>query len=221
MRIVKPIFKIQPLQADTVQLKPNSAVPGKIGTPTNVVGTALAAKVTLTKNANVQMPDGTYKIVVTVVGAADAGKYKIIDTVRGITTAEITAGATAVSGLIAGVDVKVSDTTSCTVDDYCEFEVVGDQTYIIPGTVLGRVASTGLWEPATDATIANFDQFRVAMDFQETDKSKTVLAHGYENNLSDVYTVDVVVYGQLLESICRGINLTDNLKAKMPFYAWL
>lgn len=219
MRVSKSIFRIQPLQNDTAELLPNSAVPGKLGVVANVVGTALAAKVTLARNT-LPLADGKWEIEVT----AD-GKYKVVNADTGFASAELTSGATVQSGIVSGVDITVATFTGLTVGDKCAFEIIGDQTYIIPGTTLGRIASgnnKGKWKPVMPKdSLDDYDQFRIASAFQETDKNKTVLAHGYENNLSDVYIIDVVVYGQIIEAVCKGINLTDALKAKMPFYAWI
>lgn len=220
MRKMKQIFKLQPLQIDTVELVPMSAVPGILKTPVDVVGTSVKARVTLSRNeGNVPLIDGTYQIKVT-----SANKVTVIDTVRGTTSAEYdaTSGVTILDA-VPGAKIEVS-TGTLNVGDIAEFEVIGDQTYIIPGTVLGRIkdgVNAGKWKPVSESTLTGYDQFRIASTAQETDKTKTVLPHGYEVNLSSVYTIDVIVYGQIYEAVCRDINLTDDLKAKMPFVAWL
>lgn len=222
MRVVKNIFKIQPLQNDTVELVPNSAVPGFIGAVANTVGAEVAANVTLTRNA-LPLADGKWEIVV-VNGAG--GTYKVVNADTGFESAVLTSGATVQSGIISGVDIVVAAFTTFTNGNKCAFEITGDQTYVIPGTVLGKIASgvnLGKWRPVmpTDTIATDFTQFRIASSFQETDKNKTVLPTGYESNLSDVYIIDVVVYGMIIEAVCNNINLTADLKAKMPFYAWL
>lgn len=224
MRKVRPISRIQPLQIDTAKLLPNSAIPGIVPTPVNVVGSGLAAKTTLSRNVNVQMPDGHYRLVVVVAGATGTGSYKIHDLTRGTVTGTILTSATKTAGLISGVDVLIADTTGTTAGNYVEFDVIGDQTYIIPGVIIGRIktgVNAGVWKPITDAEIANCDAFGITQSFQETDKNKTVLPHGYENNISDVYTIDYIVYGQLIESVCREINLTDALKGKLTHIHWV
>lgn len=221
MRQVCPISKLQPLQMDTVALVPNSYIPGVVGAVTDVVGTGFAAKVIPTDNINVAMNDGNYRVTVVAVGATGVGSYTITDLERGTTTGTILTSATKQSGYIAGVDILVADTVGMAVGAYAEFSVIGDQTYIIPGTILGRVTGTHNWSPASDATINNFDRFTIANSFQETDKTKTVLPNGYENNVSQVYTIDVIVYGQIVDSACRAINMTDNLKAKLTQICWL
>ena len=220
-RMQRTIFKLQPLQADTVQLVPNSYIPGIIGSPNDLQGSALAAKVTLSRNPNVRMRDGVYRIAVTAVGAAGTGAYTITEQESGQQTGVIATAATKVAGLVGGIDVLVTDTTGCAVGDYCEFEVTGDQTFIIPGTVLGRVAGTHTWKPASDATIASFDAFTIAAGTCETDKTQTVQPDGYETSVSQVYSITVVVYAQVIEAACRAVNLTDNLKAKLQHIAWL
>jgi hypothetical protein len=221
MRASKGIFKIQPLQNDTAELIPNSAVPGVIKAVANVVGTALAAKVTLARN-NFPLTDGKWEIEVTGTNA-----YTVTNVDTGFVSAELTGGATANATVVPGVDVTVTDVTGITTGDKCAFEVVGDQTYIIPGTTLGRIATgtyKGKWRPVMPYDVlTTFDQFRIAANFQETDKNKTVLPTGYEHNLSDVYIIDVVVYGQIIEAVCNDINLkaVTGLKATMPFYAWI
>lgn len=224
MRVVKDIFKIQPLQNDTVELVPGSAIEGTIGKVADVVGSTFSTLVTLATNG-MPMTDANYEIEVVAVGADGTGKYKVRNTDNGWESADTAVSATANATLIPGVNITISDTTGTAVGDKVGFNVIGDQSYIIPGTVVGKVKTgtyTGKWKPirSTDE-LDNFSQLRVACGFQETDKSKTVLPIGYESNLSNVFTLDVVVYGQIIESACRAINLTDEAKAAMPFYAWL
>lgn len=220
---VRPIFKIQPVQTDTVQLIPNCALRGKIGEPVDVVGDALAAKITLERNANIPLRDGVYRVEYVNTGTEESPSLAFvvenIDT--GVVSGSFAADGNANQGIIGGINLSISDATGVSEGDYAEFEVTGDQTYIVPGTVLGRVKGTKNWKPAYDDEIESFDEFRVAQTFQETDKSQTVLPHGYEFSVSQVYSIAVVVYGQLIESACRAINLTDDLKAKMPWYVWL
>ena len=148
------------------------------------------------------------------------GKYTLGNLNTQTTSGSFAAGTTN-QGIIGGINLSISNATGVSEGDYAEFEVTGDQTYIVPGTVLGRVKGTKTWKPAYDDEINSFDEFRIAQTFQETDKSQTVLPHGYEFSVSQVFSIAVVVYGQLIESACRAINLTDNLKAKMPWYVWL
>lgn len=224
MRKMKQIFKLQPLQIDTVELVPMSAVPGILRTPVDVVGTSVKKGVTLARSeGNIPLIDGTYQIKVT-----STGKVTIIDTVRGTQSGEYTvdtSNGVVITDAVPGAKITVSkDVATASAGDIAEFEVVGDQTYIIPGTVLGRVkegANAGKWKPVSESDLSGYDQFRIASTAQETDKTKTVLPHGYEVNLSSVYTIDVIVYGQIYEAVCRDINLTDDLKEKMPFVAWL
>jgi len=210
MRVVKEIYKVQPLQIDTVELVPNSVIRGFVNTPVDVVGTKLADKITLILNG-LALVDGTYEIVCTLTGAAGVGTYKIVNVDTGFESADIVSGVLN-SNTISGVTVLVSDCLTVTANDKAVINVVGDQTYIIPGTVLGKLKTgtqTGKWRPVlpNDNIDVTFSQLRIASGFQETDKSKTVLPSGYESNLSNVFTIDVVVFGQIYESVCNGINL--------------
>lgn len=220
---VRPIFKIQPLQTDTVQLIPGCSLRGKIGEPVDVVGDKLADAITLERNPNIPLQDGVYRLECVNVGSESSPSLMaaVENVATGQTSGTFDAGASAQKGILAGIDITLSSLASVSAGDYAEFEVTGDQTYIVPGTVLGRVKGTKTWKPAYDDEIDSFDEFRVAQTFQETDKTKTVLPHGYEFSVSQVYTIAVVVYGQLIESACRAVNLSDNLKAKMPWYVWL
>lgn len=222
MRQTKQIYKIQPLQIDTVELLPNSAIPGSIGTVKNTVGSSMAARVTIERNA-LPLADGNYKIVV----VTAAGTYKIVNEDTGFESAVLTSSDTFVENVVSGLKIKVAAFTGETIGNSASFSVVGDQTYIIPGTVIGRIASgntKGKWRPVMSTDVlTTFDQFRICTGFQETDKNKTVLTAGYENNISNVFIIDVCVYGQLIENVCNEINLkaVSGLKEKMPFYAWI
>lgn len=223
MRVVKPIYKIQPLQIDTVELIPSSSIEGNISSVVNSTGTSMSARVTLTANALPKV-DGSFRIKVKTAG----GKYDIIDTITGtVLRADIDSSDTVtIADLIPGVTIKVAAFTGETVGNACDFQTIADQTYIIPGTILGKVktgVNSGKWRPvrSTDTDLSVFDSFRICNGFQETDKTKTVLPHGYEVNLSSVFTVDVVVYGQVFRSVCNSINLTTALEAKMPFIAFV
>lgn len=223
MRKIKQIFKLQPIQIDTVELLPNSKVPGIIGTAVDVVGTSIADEMTIERaTGNIPLIDGKYQVK-----ATDTGKVTVFDIENGTSSGEYTVDSTngvVIVDAVPGVKLTLTKDAATTNGDIAEFEVIGDQTYIIPGTILGRIkegANVGKWRPVlSDADMSNFDCYRVASTVQETDKKKTVLPHGYEVNLSSVFTIDVIVYGQIYESVCRGINLTNNLKNAMPFIAW-
>ena len=221
MRKIKQIFKLQPLQIDTVELLPMSSVPGIIKTPVDVVGNTIKSAVTFERiEGNIPLIDGIYQIK-----CVGTNKVVVFDMTRGTSSGEydVTSDAT-IKDAIPGVALTVKSAAGATQGNVAEFKVIGDQTYIIPGTILGRIkegVNAGKWRPVkSDADAENFDCFRVASTTQETDKTKTVLPHGYEVNLSSVFTIDVVVYGQIYESVCKEINLTDELKKKMPFIAW-
>lgn len=225
MRKIKQIFKIQPLQIDTVELLPMSAVPGIMKAVVDVTGTGLADAVSLSRlDGNIPLLDGNYQIKVT-----SEKKVTISDLTRGTVSAEYDCTAATdeapvvISDAIPGAKLSVKNITSVAQGNMAEVEIIGDQTYIIPGTILGRIKSgmnAGKWKPVSESDISGYDCFRIASTVQETDKTKTVLPHGYESNLSDVFTIDVIVYGQIYESVCRDINLTDDLKKQLSFIAW-
>lgn len=216
----RKISNLQPVQIETVELAKGAYIRGKIGTANDVVGATLASKITLERNVNTKLPDGIYQVKVTVAGAAGTGKYQVIDVENGTVTSEITTAAEAQSGVIAGVNITVTDTSGCAVDDVAEFEVSGDQTRIIPGTVIGRKADTGLWAPAYDDTIDSFDAFRVVNGYQQTDKSKLTPEDSFDVNISTNYITSAIVFGEVYENVLREINLTDTLKAKLTGIVW-
>lgn len=221
----RKISNLQPVQIETVEIAKNAYIRGRIGEPTDVVGSTLASKITLDRNTNVRLPDGTYQVKVTVAGAAGTGKYQVIDVENGTVTAEITTAAGAQAGVIAGVNITVTDTDGCAKDDVVEFVVYGDQTRIIPGTVIGRVKDKedprfGLWVPAYDDTINTFDVFRVVNGYQQTDKSKLTPEDSFDVNISTNYITSAIVFGEVFESVLRDINLTDTLKAKLTGIVW-
>ena len=221
MRKIKQIFKLQPLQIDTVELLPMSTVPGIVKPGVDVVGNTIKSAVSFKRSEGIiPLIDGIYQIK-----CVNTNKIVVLDMTRGTSSAEydVTSGAT-INDAIPGIVLTVDAGAGATQGNIAEYEIIGDQTYIIPGTILGRIkegVNVGKWRPVkSDADAKNFDCFRVASTTQETDKTKTVLPHGYEVNLSSVFTIDVIVYGQVYESVCKDINLTDEIKAKMPFIAW-
>jgi hypothetical protein len=220
---LQKIYRLQPLQLDTAILTPMSYIRGTIGAPFNIVGTALAALVTPSRVLTSSLPTGKYQITVTTVGAVGVGAYTVTDLTHGLTSAAVLTSATAQTGLIPGVSLIVSSTTGTAVGDSAEFDVDGDQTWIIPGTVLGRYSSganQGKWAPAYDDTIANFDIFRVANGFQETNKQALVPYNSREAIISDQLATSVIVFGTLSDANCRLINLTNNLKAQLTGIVW-
>lgn len=222
MRQIRPISKIQPVQIDTVELLPHSFIPGSVGAIANLTGSALAAKISTIRNPFSRMSDGTYRVTCT---DSATKKFKLTNVDLGTEIQNLDVNVD--HNLIGGFSFKIAtDITGVSTGDVVEFVVVGDQTYIIPGTILGRikngVANAGKWKPILDdSDVSNYDAFRVCQSFQETDKSKTVLAHGFEANVSTNYIVDVIVYGEVYESTCRGINMTDTIKAKLNTIAWV
>jgi len=218
---IKMINRIQPLQLDTVQLLPKSYIRGGIKAAYNVTGTALAGKLVTVRNTNVALPEGNYRVEVAIVGAVGVGAYKIHDLDHGTVSANILTSATAQAGLIAGVNLTIADTTGTVLGDYAEFQVEGDQTYIIPGTVVGRFASgvnKGKWAPAYDDTIATFDVIRVISGFAETNKDQTLAPNLRQVNISENYATSCYIFAQLIEA--NLVNLTANLKAKLTGIVW-
>lgn len=218
----KAISRLQPLQIDTIELAPKSYIRGVIGDPFNVVGTALADKITLARTVGVALPSGTYNIEVVVAGVAGTGSYKIVDADNGTKTATILTSASAVLGSIAGVGVIVTDTSGTVAGDYVQFVVDGDQTRIIPGTIVTQLtdgANKGKWVPAY-ADITNGGAVRVVNGFAQTDKTKLQPQDSYEVNISTVNTTSVILFGVAIEAVARAINLTDALKAKITGIVW-
>lgn len=220
MRKIRPISIIQPLQISTAELLPNSYIQGTIGAPVNVVGSTLAAKIVLSRNPNMKLSDGIYRV--TMVNATD---FKVTDLNSAVDVAGLKLGATGQGNVISGINVNIADFATVTAGDYADFETIGDQTYIIPGTIVGRVAegqNMGKWVPvrATD-NLNDYDTFRVVQTVKETDRTKTVLEYGYEASVSNVHITDVVVFGEIIEKSCKLINLTDAIKAKMGGIAWI
>lgn len=140
-RVIRKINKIQPLQIDTVIMEPFSYIEGIINKPADVVGSTLASKITLKRNPNVQLPNGHYRIK-----CSTATTHFIIeDLVRGTKTQELEAtnfASAPVAGLMSGIDIQITDLTGVAKNDYVEFEVIGDQTYIIPGSRQARRLGT-------------------------------------------------------------------------------
>lgn len=217
----KMISRLQPLQIDTIELAPKCYIRGSIGTPVDVVGATLSGLITMERNPNVKLPEGKYQIMVVNGGAG----YQVIDVDNSTVSAEIAPAAEAQAGVIAGINLTIAELTGCAEGDYVEFEVSGDQTRIIPGTVVGRIsdvndARCGKWVPAYEDMMDKCDVFRLVNGFQDTDKSKLVPEYSRETIISDNYITSVILFGIAYEKVARGINMTDALKEKLTGIIW-
>lgn len=229
LRKIKPITPKAPLMIDTVKLAPKCSIPGKVEYKKDIVGDAFADLITITTNPSIPLLEGIYNIEVVKVSDTDVtGQYSVYDVTRNVLTGPINVSASANTGVIPGIAIKIETTEGTEKGDMVQIKVIGDQTFIIPGTILGKVVSDndprkGLWIPATDSLLSSaiIGPVAVANSCQETDKSKTEIESSFTTPLSDVYTIEVIVYGQVYESVCREINLTDNLKALLPHICWV
>ena len=126
---------------------------------------------------------------------------------------------------VQGLTITVaSGLTGVVVGDIVDVYIVGDSTYIIPGTIMGRIKDEssdyfGKWMPiGTDLT--KFDALRVCGGTLETDKSRLVAPASDTMMVADNYTVDGYVFAEVIESVCRNINLTDEAKTKITGIVW-
>lgn len=213
---------LKPLLMDTAILVPKSTLPGLIDKPKNVVGTTLGGLIKLERiSYGMPMPTGTYRFEVN----ADASKYKVTNLDTGFTSDETAPAATAVTTLIPGIAVKVESLTGVVNGDYADVDVFGDTTFIVPGTVLGRLKegpNKGKFEVAIDPNIGKYDIVRISAGTLETDASKRTLATDGSNVLAnnDTMTVAVYIYAQLNKEICQSVNMTDALEKKIEGIVW-
>lgn len=212
---------LQPLQMDTAIVVPKSVLPGLIGDVKNVTGSTLAGLVDLSRiSYGMPMPTGTYRIEV-----VEDGKYKVTNVETGFSSAEVAPAADGNTTLIPGVAVKIPALTGCVAGDYAEVDVFGDTTYIVPGTVLGRLKTgpnAGKYEVAVDPNIGNYDIVRIASGALETDSSKKGIGSDGSSMMvnADTLTVSVYVFAQLKEDVCKNVNMTDALKDKIQGIVW-
>lgn len=216
--------KLQPLQMDTAILVPKTVLPGLIGNTKNMVGTKLSEAISLARiSYGIPMPTGTYRFEA--VGTSENIKYTVTNLETGFKSAEIPVSATANTTLIPGVAVTISSLTGVVAGDYADVDVFGDTTFIVPGTVLGRLKTgpnKGKYEVAVDTNIANYDVVRISAGTLETDPDKRRIGSDGSNILvnSDTLTVSVYVYAQLDKAVCQSVNMTEALENKIQGIVW-
>lgn len=221
-RSVKQISRLAPLQRDTAIVVPMSTIKGGQTEITNIVGTALSKAITVERvDDALPVLDTSLRFVVTA-----TGKFKVTNVDTGYQTTEKDASSAAVVLTeFSGLKITVaSGLNSAVANDICDVSIFGDSTYIVPGTILGRIKDMdstyyGRWEPV-GSDITKYDIFRVCGGTIETNKANYIPAASNTMNMDDNYTVDVYVFGQVIESVCKEINLTDAIKAKMQGIVW-
>lgn len=213
--------RLQPLQMDTAILVPKSTLPGLIGDVKDVVGKTLGGLITLERTSyGIPMPDGRYRFECTA-----EGKYKVTNLDTGFESEVQTPGTDGVTTLVPGITVKLADMTGVVAGDYADVDVYGDTTYIIPGTVLGRLNSgpnKGKYEVAIDTNIAKYDIVRIAAGALETDANKRGIGSDGSSMMvnADTLTVSVYVYAQLSKEVVQGVNMTEALEKKIQGIVW-
>ena len=220
-REVRQISRLTPLQRDTAIVVPNSFIKGGATIKTDVVGSALSKAITVERlNDLIPVLDTSLRFLVTA-----TGKFKVTNVDTGYVTGEKDASsADVVITDFSGIKITVkTGLSSAVADDICDVSVVGDSTYIVPGTILGRINDSsdykGKWEPV-GSDLTKYDIFRVCGGTIETNKQNYVAPISNTMNNADNYTVDVYVFAQVIESVCRSINLTDDIKAKIQGIVW-
>lgn len=222
-KIIDPSI-LSPLQMDTAIIVPNATVPGVIEEARNVVGSVLGGKiVTKRTSAGLPLPGGSYRFEIINSGAA----YRVTNLETGFTSADVTPEANPNLTLIPGVSVTVPDLTGCVDGDYADVDILGDSTFIIPGTVLGKLnsgANKGRFEVATDENLAagKYDFIRISSGTLETDASKRTIGSdgGTTSVTADTLTVAVYVFAQLKKAVCQNVNLTSAMEAKLQGIVW-
>lgn len=221
-RKITQISRIQPLQRDTAKVIPNSYVLGGLKQIIDVIGTAFGALLTVNRVSDVNaVYDGTYRFTCT-----GTGKFKVTNLDTNVTSAEYNASSSEVTVKdIYGIEVKVaSGLTGVTEGDIVDVEIIGDSTYIVPGTILGRIKDSesdnfGKFEPI-GSDLTKYDILRVCGGTIETNKQNFVAPVSDVTNNADNYTVDVYVFAQVIEEVCRAINLTDDAKKRIEGIVW-
>lgn len=221
-REIKQISRLQPLQRDTAIVVPMSTIKGGASEAINVVGTKLSTAIKVERvNDLIPVMDTSLRFTVT-----ETGKFTVANVDTGYTTeTKDASSADAVLTEFPGLKITVaSGLKSAVANDICDVNVIGDSTYIVPGTILGRIKDSnsdyfGQYEPV-GSDITKYDIFRVCGGVIETNKANFVAPISNTMNTDDRYTVDVYVFAQVIESVCRGINLTDDIKAKMQGIVW-
>lgn len=220
-RRIRQISTLPPVQRDTAQVVANSYILGGLDQKVNVVGTAFGDLISVARVSDLtHVYDGAYRFACT-----EAGKFTVENIETGVKSAvkDATSAAVVITDIVPGITVTVaSGLTGVVVGDTVDVYFQGDSTYIVPGTILGRLkegVNVGKWEPV-GSDITKYDLFRVCGGTIETDKSRNISPNSDTYMLDDKFTVDVYVFGQVSEAVCKDINLTDAIKAKMQGIVW-
>lgn len=220
-REIRQLGTLPPLQRDTAQIIPMSSIKGGTFVADNVVGSVLKDAIKVERVSD-KMPvvDTPLRILATA-----TNKFTITNQETGYVTAELNASsADAVCTDFGGLKITIlsAKLTGVAADDICDVSIMGDSTYIVPGTILGRVKTgdyAGKYEPI-GSDLTQYDVLRVCGGTIETNKANFVAPVNNTMNNDDRYTVDVYVFGQVFESVCRSINMTDSAKAKLQGIVW-
>lgn len=222
-RPVRQISRLAPLQRDTAKVVPNSTIKGGNFETNNIVGTKLSDAITVTRiDDKLPVNDTNLRIIATA-----ENRFTVSNVDTGYVTTEKDASVAAVEIIeFSGVKITIDNTklTGVAANDICDVYIMGDSTYIVPGTILGRIKDTssdyyGWYEPV-GSKLDDYDVFRVCGGTVETNKADMVAPVMNVMNNDDKYTVDVYVFAQVIESVCRDLNLTDEIKAKMQGIVW-
>lgn len=220
-REIRQIGTLPPLQRDTAQIIPMSSIKGGSFVANDIVGTVLKGAIKIERiDDKIPVVDTPLRILATA-----ANKFKITNQETGYTTAELDTSTTnAVCNDFGGLKITIDNTklTGVAADDICDVSIIGDSTYIVPGTILGRVKTgeyKGKYEPI-GSDLDNYDVLRVCGGTIETNKANFVAPVLNTMNNDDRYTVDVYVFAQVSETICRSINMTDDAKSKLQGIVW-
>jgi len=222
-RQIKQISVLPPLQRGTAIIVPNSYIKGGQSEKTDVVGEALSEAITVVRvSDSILVPDQTLRFTVT-----ETGKFKVSDTSTGyVSDVQDATSAAVVITTFPGLKITVAQgLNSAVADDICDVSVYGDSTYIVPGTILGRIKDTnseycGRYEPI-GSDLTKYDHICVCGGTVETNKQNFIAPVDLSVNNDDRLTVDYYVFAEVIESVCKEINLTDTAKAKISGIAWI
>ena len=224
-REIRQLGTLPPLQRDTAQIIPMSYIKGGTFVADNVVGSVLKDAIKVERVSD-KMPvvDTPLRILATATNT-NTNKFTITNQETGYVTAELDASTVdAVCSDFGGLKITIisANLTGVAADDICDVSIMGDSTYIVPGTILGRVKTgdyAGKYEPI-GSDLSAYDVLRVCGGTIETNKSNFVSPIYNTMNNDDRFTVDVYVFGQVFESVCRSINMTDDAKARLQGIVW-
>ena len=222
-RQVKQISKLPPLQRDTAMIVPNSTIKGGSFDAVDVVGNNFSSIIKIERvNDKLPVLDTNLRFVATA-----ASKFTITNVDTGYVTAEQDASSADVTVVdFAGIKITIAsaDASKFVADDICDISVIGDSTYIVPGTILGRIKDEnsqyhGWYEPI-GSDLTQYDILRVCGGTIETNKANLVAAASDIMNNDNKYTVDVYVFGQVYKHVCSEINLTDDAEKMIQGIVW-